>query len=302
MKKHFSIHKVILPVLAFVTLTAIPVAAEAKDVEMIVDRETKVYSHDGTALVTYGTVGKADKAVLDTIFDAEWYAEAYPDVVECYGTTDPEVLFKHYITYGIFECRQPNANFNVDAYLTAYDDIYEAFGEDYVKTTVHYATFGISENREITTIEDCISNGLNVYHYNGAESAEDVLVAEVPKHVDAETNESESTIPVYIYSGVSRFISSVSSDATYLQGQTWGELLSQKEIVICAELPGQGTYNLSVGISSDIDGITDAVGLFIDNGFCGVLYNCESDANDNSAIVRENDLIDNSYVMLIIGG
>ena len=40
-------------------------------------------------------------------FDAEYYASRYPDVVSVLGT-DPEVLFNHYLTYGIKEGRYQN--------------------------------------------------------------------------------------------------------------------------------------------------------------------------------------------------
>ena len=41
-------------------------------------------------------------------FDANFYAEQYPDVVAVYGT-DPNALYSHYITYGIKERRFKNA-------------------------------------------------------------------------------------------------------------------------------------------------------------------------------------------------
>ena len=43
-------------------------------------------------------------------FDAEYYASAYPDVVAALGT-DAEVLYKHYLEYGIKEGRKPYADF-----------------------------------------------------------------------------------------------------------------------------------------------------------------------------------------------
>ena len=35
-----------------------------------------------------------------TLFDAEYYAAVNPDVVKTYGTTDPDVMYKHYQEYG----------------------------------------------------------------------------------------------------------------------------------------------------------------------------------------------------------
>ena len=44
-----------------------------------------------------------------TLFDAEFYAKAYPDVVAVYGTTDAAVMYKHYCQYGKKEGRLPYA-------------------------------------------------------------------------------------------------------------------------------------------------------------------------------------------------
>ena len=41
------------------------------------------------------------------IFDSEYYAEKYPDVVEVLGTNDTTALYTHYRTYGRFEGRFP---------------------------------------------------------------------------------------------------------------------------------------------------------------------------------------------------
>lgn len=44
-----------------------------------------------------------------TIFDAEYYAQAYPDVASEIGT-DPNALYNHYVTYGKKEGRLPTAS------------------------------------------------------------------------------------------------------------------------------------------------------------------------------------------------
>lgn len=44
-----------------------------------------------------------------TIFDAEYYAEMYPDVVNALGN-DPDVLYQHYMTYGKEEGRKASAD------------------------------------------------------------------------------------------------------------------------------------------------------------------------------------------------
>ncbi len=50
-----------------------------------------------------------------TLFDAEFYARRYPDVVEVFGTTDPAVMYRHYQQYGIREGRLPYEGADVTA-------------------------------------------------------------------------------------------------------------------------------------------------------------------------------------------
>lgn len=45
------------------------------------------------------------EAKLRKLFNAEEYAALYPDVVEAYGN-DPDILFRHYVAYGILESRK----------------------------------------------------------------------------------------------------------------------------------------------------------------------------------------------------
>lgn len=51
---------------------------------------------------------KEDEIVIPPGFDAEFYAQQYPDVVAVYGN-DPKLLYKHYIEYGKAEGRLANA-------------------------------------------------------------------------------------------------------------------------------------------------------------------------------------------------
>lgn len=45
------------------------------------------------------------EAKLRKLFNAEEYAALYPDVVEAFGN-DPDILFEHYVAYGILESRK----------------------------------------------------------------------------------------------------------------------------------------------------------------------------------------------------
>lgn len=64
----------------------------------------------GLILESSVTVMAAPKKMADgTIFDAEFYAQTYPDVVAVFGT-DEKALYNHYIQYGKAEGRKPTAD------------------------------------------------------------------------------------------------------------------------------------------------------------------------------------------------
>ncbi len=58
------------------------------------------------AVTSSATVLAAPQTMSDgTVFDAEFYAQTYPDVVSAYGTNDADVLYQHYLQYGKAEGR-----------------------------------------------------------------------------------------------------------------------------------------------------------------------------------------------------
>ena len=86
--------------------------------------------------------------LLRPIFDGEWYASNYPDVVKVYGTDD-DALFDHFMTFGITEGRDINAVFDVEKYKEANPDLAEQFGDDYAAYYEHYVTYGKAEQRPL---------------------------------------------------------------------------------------------------------------------------------------------------------
>lgn len=113
----------------------------------------------------------ADKALLNSLFDAEWYAKQNPDVVAAMGDAE-EALFEHFLSHGLWEGRQINENFDVNAYGSAYPDLQEAFkdltpAEKVLALTEHYVNYGEGEGREITTIPEALAAGYEV-HYQGS--------------------------------------------------------------------------------------------------------------------------------------
>lgn len=101
------------------------------------------------------------------MFDYEYYAKNNPDVVAVYGLNQ-KALLNHFINYGIFEARQPNKDFNINVYASAYADLQNAFGGktntsqmilDYYN---HYAKYGKNEGRNITSFETAAAAGITV--------------------------------------------------------------------------------------------------------------------------------------------
>ncbi|MCR5503384.1 MAG: hypothetical protein K6F53_10275 [Lachnospiraceae bacterium] len=110
------------------------------------------------------------------VFDAEFYAKTYPDVVAVLGT-DPATLYKHYQTYGKKEGRLPYAPatqnnttpaaptsrpsdvpatasemadggwFDPAFYALTYPDVVKALGKDAAVLYKHYLTYGKKEGR-----------------------------------------------------------------------------------------------------------------------------------------------------------
>jgi len=80
------------------------------------------------------------------IFDAEYYANRYPDVAEAFGN-NKELLLKHFMEYGLKEGRAGSALFDVTVYKMANKDLAEAFGDDILSYVKHFLKYGNDENR-----------------------------------------------------------------------------------------------------------------------------------------------------------
>jgi hypothetical protein len=105
-------------------------------------------------------ISDSDIALLKTIFDAEFYAQDNPKVVEIIGN-DPEALFKHWIKSGIFEGRPGNAIFDPSAYAALNPALREAFGTNVVAYYLDYINSPTNAGKTFT-IADCINNHIPV--------------------------------------------------------------------------------------------------------------------------------------------
>ncbi len=122
--------------------------------------------------------------VMSTIFDAEYYATTYPDVVAIVGN-DAQALFAHYISFGIGEGRDASASFNLDAYVAANPDLVDAFASlgmeinaaNYIN---HYAASGINEGR-VSTVAGAVEKGISVPSLTNSEVVLAQPVAPTPK-------------------------------------------------------------------------------------------------------------------------
>lgn len=107
-------------------------------------------------LVGNSIVASAQPKVMDdgTVFDAEYYAEKYADVVAVYGTKEAS-LFQHYTDYGRSENREavqtPDINtFDPVYYAEHNPDVVAVYGNGNNNLYQHYLQYGKDEGRKPT--------------------------------------------------------------------------------------------------------------------------------------------------------
>ena len=94
-----------------------------------------------------------------TLFDAEYYAQANPDVAAALGT-DASAMYQHYLMYGKAEGRLavspenvstdltvPNEEFDAKFYAQTYPDVVAALGTNADVLYQHYIQYGKAEGR-----------------------------------------------------------------------------------------------------------------------------------------------------------
>ncbi len=128
-----------------------PVSAQAAGLTQITD----------TGKVKYGTLTEAEKQIISTLFDLEYYKKTNPELVEKLGDSY-QALFDHFCNYGIFEGRTCNPNFDPSVYASAYEDVKKECKDNIVAYYIHYATIGINEDRPIATLDAAARNNITV--------------------------------------------------------------------------------------------------------------------------------------------
>ncbi len=100
---------------------------------------------------------------IRTIFVADQYAKMYPDVVKELGD-DPTTLYTHFITFGIWEQRQPSTYFNVDAYASRNYDLQPIYGDDIVGYYMYYCTHQKEQAwRKVPTLQAALWDNVSIY-------------------------------------------------------------------------------------------------------------------------------------------
>lgn len=107
------------------------------------------------SMFTASTLGVSATGLKD-IFDADYYAEQYPDLKAAFGN-DEAALYKHFLTYGIKEGRVMNPVIDIVKYREQYADLQTAFGDDWDSYIKHYFEFGVNENRDNGTDFDILA-------------------------------------------------------------------------------------------------------------------------------------------------
>lgn len=101
------------------------------------------FSTPSAVLAAEPSAVNVDTAIR-SIFDEDFYAASYPDVVAVYGDTE-ENLWLHFMQSGLNEGRALNEIFDVKAYRAANADLEAKFGDDWSAYVRHYVVFGINE-------------------------------------------------------------------------------------------------------------------------------------------------------------
>ncbi len=104
----------------------------------------------GVAMSAFMAVGYASAAVdrADSrVFNASWYLNAYPDLLDSFGN-NTSAAKSHWLNSGIYECRQGAMGFWALDYLGLYPDVRNAVGNRACVAAIdHYLTNGINEGR-----------------------------------------------------------------------------------------------------------------------------------------------------------
>lgn len=102
------------------------------------------------AVLLMGSTFSVNAAGLRDVFSAKYYADKYPDLKAAFGY-DEEMLYKHFLEYGLKEGRNMSPILDVQEYREKYADLDAAFGDNWDAYVEHFFDYGINENRDTGT-------------------------------------------------------------------------------------------------------------------------------------------------------
>ena len=85
------------------------------------------------------------------VFNADYYAKKYPDVVKTVGNK-PADLLNYFLNTGMSKQQQGCERFNVTVYKANYEDLQRAFGNNWPAYYTHYIQHGYAEGRNAKTL------------------------------------------------------------------------------------------------------------------------------------------------------
>ncbi|NEN92506.1 MAG: SGNH/GDSL hydrolase family protein [Okeania sp. SIO3H1] len=91
---------------------------------------------------------------INELFDEQFYLETYPEVAEAVANGTVSDGFFHFIRFGQFESRDPNAIFNTNFYLDTNPGVAAAVEQNVLTPTEHFINFGQFEQRDPSTLLD----------------------------------------------------------------------------------------------------------------------------------------------------
>lgn len=156
------------------------------------------------------------EAKLRKLFNAEEYAVLYPDVVEAFGN-DPEILFEHYVAYGILESRKASEKMSpatVASLKEAVTNAMESIGAEAVPGSI--AVIAVMEGA--VTEDAAVQDALAQIQDSLVEAVETTIVeANKPEPVEEDSDDDDDE--------ESSSSSSSSSGSSYVDpckdGHTW---------------------------------------------------------------------------------
>lgn len=80
------------------------------------------------------------------VYSYEFYIVKRPDVAKAFNY-NRELIFEHFVKYGMDEGSQASASFNPAVYKSKYTDLRNAFGNSSRRYYMHYLNYGIKEGR-----------------------------------------------------------------------------------------------------------------------------------------------------------